>query len=291
MEVVVVMIIISIHIFPQELTEYKRLMLSLNVASSYVKDIAQFKILTTLNINESLTKLGNDSSNIVKSFRKINEESQFGYDELITSEKNFLGVNEHRNQTIDYSTTTDSIIFLDSDIHFNSKILAHHENANSVLSNKHDHYIITPNVVRLWDSTWDCIVHESFNNKSHNFYKSVNCDLIEKHKFGKVQLVPNNTFKWGGGWFNCINADLLKKIKIPNTFKGYGPDDTFIMECCKIMKANKYDVQQYILKNMVVCESPAPIKNNPRLRSDIPNFREESNKHFHTEINKFSKKL
>lgn len=285
------MIIISIHIFPQELTEYKRLMVSLNMAASHVTDIKQFKILTTLNINESLTDMGSCSPNIINLFRKINEESKFGYDEMITSDKNFLGVNEHRNHTIDHSTTSDSIIFLDSDMHFNSEILAHHENANIALSKKHDHYIITPNVVRLWDSTWDCIVHKLFKDKSHNFYKSVNCDLIENHKFGKVQLVPNNTFKWGGGWFNCINARLLKKIKIPNTFKGYGPDDTFIMQCCKIMKAKKHDVQQYILKNMVVCESPSPVKNNPVLRSDIPNFRDESNKYFHNELNNFSKKL
>lgn len=264
---------------------------SLNMAAAHVKDSSQFKILTTLNINESLTKLENHTPNIINSFRKINEESKFGYDETITSDKNFLGVNEHRNLTINYSTTSDSIIFLDSDMYFNSKILAHHESADVVLSNKHDHYIITPNVVRLWDTTWDCIVHEVFKDKSHNFYKSVNCDLIENHNFGRVQLVPINTFKWGGGWFNCINASLLKKIRIPTTFKGYGPDDTFAMQCCKIMKAKNYDVQQYVLKNMIVCESPSPVKNNPMLRSDIPNFRDESNKYFHTEVNKFSKKL
>ena len=103
MESVVVVIIISIHIFPQELTEYKRLMHSLNMAAAHVKDSSQFKILTTLNINESLTKLENLTPNIINSFRKINEESKFGYDETITSDKNFLGVNEHRNLTIDYS--------------------------------------------------------------------------------------------------------------------------------------------------------------------------------------------
>ena len=35
---------------------------------------------------------------------------------------------------------------------------------------------------------------------------------------------------------------------------GYGPDDTFIMECCKHMKHSGADVQQYILTNTIVCE-------------------------------------
>lgn len=285
------MIILSIHIFPEELVEYKRLMSSLNRASYYVKDIKQFKLLTTLNINETLTKNDGSFPNVINSFRKINKESQFQYDEQIKSNKTFLGVNEHRNHTIEHTTQSDAIVFLDSDIYFNSEILSHIENTNAILSDKHDYYIITPNVVRLWDSTWDCIVHESFKDKPLNYYKSVNCDLIENYNFGKVQLIPNNTFKWGGGWFNCISAGLLKKIKIPNTFRGYGPDDTYIMQCCKIMKANNYDVQQYILENMVVCESPSPTKKHPRLRTNLPNFREEANKHFPSEINKFLKKL
>lgn len=285
------MIIISIHIFPQELTEYIRLMESLNDTVNHIKNINQFKILTTLNLNETLIKHDDSVSGITNSFRTTNQNSKFGYDELITYDENFLGVNEHRNHTIDMSATGDSIIFLDSDMHFNADILAHHENAVSVLSCKHDHYIITPNTVRLWDSTWDCLVHDTFKSKSHTFYKTIDCDKLKTHNFGNVKLIPLNTFKWGGGWFNCIDANLLKKIKIPKSFRGYGPDDTFIMQCCKIMKSKNYDVQQYLLKNMVVCESPSPIKNEPKLRRDIPNFRDESNKHFHLEVNKFSKKL
>ena len=285
------MIIISIHIFPQELTEYKRLMSSLNKTITHIRDINQFKLVTTLNLNETLTPVGDAASHIINSFRKINESSKFGYDELVTSDKNFLGVNEHRNYTIDMSATNDSIIFLDSDMHFNANILAHHENANKILETKHEHYIITPTVVRLWDTTWDCIVHDEFKTKSHDFYKNINCNLIETHDFGKVKLTPIKTFKWGGGWFNCISANLLKAIKIPKTFRGYGPDDTFVMECCKIMKSKNYDIQQYVLKNVVVCETPHPTKNKPHLRPTIPNFREESNKHFHREINNFSKKL
>ena len=284
------MIIISIHIFPQELSEYARVIESLNHSYDFVNLPNDFCLFVTLNDNKKLVDT-HPTSDYIDRFHNINSTSKFKGNFRLKQDDWFLGVNEHRVDTINLSKKEDAIIFLDSDMYCNPRILAHLENANSVLVNKHKHYIITPNTVRLWDTTWDCIVNEKFKDNSHDFYKNINAEQVTNYNYGKVGLVPNNTFKWGGGWYNCISSKLLRKISIPKTFKGYGPDDTFIMHCCKLMKAKSHDVQQYILKNMVVCESPNPIKTEPLLRSDIPDFRYESNKHFHTEINKFYKKL
>ena len=180
---------------------------------------------------------------------------------------------------------------MDCDLYFNCKILAHQINAIEVAKQNSDFFIISPQLVKLWDNTWDCVVNEYYLNKSHDYHKKINPDTISQKNHGDVKLTYCNTFKWGGGWFNAISSNLLKLVGIPDSFKGYGPDDTFVMECCKYMKSKNMNVQQYILKNMVVIEDrffPTP---NSSLRNTNINFRENSNKHFLTELNFFKKKI
>jgi hypothetical protein len=50
----------------------------------------------------------------------------------------------------------------------------------------------------------------------------------------EVQSIP--TFKFAGGWFTLISKELLSKIGVPESLGHYGLEDTFVTECCKILK-------------------------------------------------------
>lgn len=278
------MIIISIHIFPFEIDRLERLLMYLNDCFLYV-DLNKTEILlhVTLNKNENLLKsLSSNDDKFIELMKKVKCETFYE----IKNDNKLLGVNDHRRKTIQISEQDDQIIFLDSDLFFNEKILAHQIKSIDFLKEKHEFYIISPNTIRLWDKTWDILTHELYINHSFSFHKKANFYNIVNQNYGVISLQKINKFKWGGGWFNCISANLLKSIGIPKSFKGYGLDDTFVMECCKLMKKEKGDVSQYILKNMIVCED-IRIDTKKYFKENAPNFKEFCNKKFKHELSSF----
>jgi hypothetical protein len=57
------------------------------------------------------------------------------------------------------------------------------------------------------------------------------------------------------------------------------------------MKSKNMNVQQYILKNMVVVEDRFYQQPDSSLKNNIINFRENANKHFYMELGFFKKKI
>ena len=286
------MIIISIHIFPHELKRFERIVETFKRALNYADNTSPISLRATLNINPALIEWGGECPRqTTNKFTGICKKISVTTTTEVKSDQTFLGVNEHRRDTINEASVSDTIIFLDSDLYFDERLLAHQLNAISLVQKTNEYFIITPQIVKLWDDTWDCIVNPNFINKSHQYHKTIDPRGIVNAEYGKVTLSENKTFKWGGGWFNAISANLLKYIGIPDSFVGYGPDDTFIMECCKLMKRNGHGVQQYILSNMVVTEDRTPIQCSAGLKENIPNFRKECDKHFTQELSNFMRKL
>jgi len=285
---------ISIHIFPHEILEYERVMKLLVRSFNYIDNLDEIEIRSTLNKNPKLIEWANTKNQdeeITRKFISINESSPATTHFSATTSEEILGVNEHRRETIALANPNDTIIFLDCDLHFDERLLANQLNAIDGICKSNEYHIVSPQTIRLWDTTWDCLVHPSYKDHSFNFHKTANAKSIANKNYGEVTLTKNNTFKWGGGWFNAISANLLKHIGLPDSFVGYGPDDTFVMECCKLMHRANKNIQQYILNNMVVVEDRIPQKTNIGLRKDIPNFRENCNRYFLTELNKFKQKL
>ena len=286
------MIIISIHIFPHEIKNFQRIVESLKNSIDMLDDTRNIHISASLNMNDMIvddTKYNKEE--VVNMFLNCEKKIQPTTDFKIQTSVEFIGVNEERRTTIRNSHIEDTIIFLDSDLHFDKKLLANQINAIKLIKEINDFYIITPQIVRLWDTTWDCIVNEKYINESFTFHKNINPENIISCNHGKTSVVSCNDFKWGGGWFNAISASLLKLTGIPDSFVGYGPDDTFVMECCKYMKLKKLNVQQYVLKNMVVVEDRLGAGLPATFHKDTPNFRNNCNKHFTDEISIFKRKL
>ena len=286
------MIYISIHIFPHEIKNFQRIVEKINNALEFTDDRYEIVLDVSLNLNRQIINRNLFNTKHIKcAFNDICKKSYCKVLQRCTDADNFLGVNEHRRYTIQNSDEMDFIIFLDCDLYFNKRIIAHHLNGIDILKKLHTHFILSPQVVRLWDATWDCIVNEKYLNKNFKFHETQRPDEIVDREYGGVSIIRNDQFKWGGGWFNVISANLLKKVGIPKSFVGYGPDDTFLMESCKYMRTKQVDVSQYILKNMIVMEDRFYAKEKATFNTDIPNFRQNCNKHFHSELNFFKKTI
>ena len=106
--------------------------------------------------------------------------------------------------------------------------------------------------------------------------------------------------KFGGGWFNVFSSNLLKEIDIPDSLSSYGLDDTFVEEGCRMMQQKGYDIKQYTLDNMLVCENRRYRDLNPYVNfiTDKTNsdefrqaYRDNANKHYSDELKKLSERL
>jgi hypothetical protein len=92
------------------------------------------------------------------------------------------------------------------------------------------------------------------------------------------------------GWFTLVSKPLLNLVKIPESFRGYGPDDTFLMYGSQIAKEAGYNINQYILEGIYVSENKIYRKNaftEKIAYNDLKNdFREEMWKNMNLELNK-----
>lgn len=282
--------IISIHIFPHELNNYKRIVDRLNV-SMFNLNINDIEVWVTLNLNKTILDFKKipDIDSITEQFKNITDELVVSYKLRINLQDDFLGVNEHRIETINNSNINDYIMFLDSDLFFNHNLLKKHIEYAHLLKKENKLFIITPQCIRLWDATWDCIVNMNFLKKPLGYYKKADPSEITKKTYGNLSISKLSKFKWANGWFTGMSAEFAKLVNIPKSFKGYGPDDTYMMECCKLLKQKNYDINQYTIRGLVVCEDIS-FRNN-FFKKDIPNFRQNCNRLFNQELETFRKRI
>lgn len=287
-------VVISIHLMPNELNEYNRTITSICENLKLVRN-DNISIFTTLNCsskNINWYKSNRSKKEIIKKYNEINKKIKGIYTkfEIFEGESEF-GVNNHRRDTIKRYRLTDYIIFLDTDIVFSNQIL---QNLFSLLKNnipRSQWCVITPQIPRMWDSTWDCLVNDKFIDDEFNSYKKINSNQIfYEFKQKQKTLKTNNSYKFAGGWFTTYSTRLLNYIGIPLSFGPYGPDDTYIMYCMHLMKKKNFNVFQYILKNEIITE--LPLKSNEiRINTSTHSQRHAANKHFSQEINNFLKNL
>ena len=152
-------------------------------------------------------------------------------------------------------------IWLDTDIIFHPTTLAHSINSIEILEYHNDitKFVSIPEIVRQWDSTWDCLVNERFINKPIG-YQATNNPHIDASIYDDPTLeeVRNNVpgqpyMKFGGGWFALISKELMKTIPFPENYGHYGLDDTYLMWGAELLKDDS--IKQFKIKNIVVCEN------------------------------------
>jgi GGDEF domain-containing protein len=111
--------------------------------------------------------------------------------------------------------------------------------------------------VKQWDNTWDVIVNQHF--LKHKLDYELDADIFSDSlvDLGGVSLRPATDFKFAGGWFTVLSADILKLIGIPDSFGHYGMEDTFIVEASKIMRTYMHPDTpvQYVMENHIVGET------------------------------------
>lgn len=159
-------------------------------------------------------------------------------------------------------SNSDYYLWLDTDIIYDPMTLPYMLNSIEFIeASNFDKFVIVPEIVRQWDSTWDCLVSDKFINKPIG-YQAINnphIDTIIDTELTPTLIevrnnVPNQPYmKFGGGWFAIISAKLLDSIPFPQNYGHYGLDDTYLMWGAQVLQ-DPY-IKQFKLKNVIVCEN------------------------------------
>jgi hypothetical protein len=253
--------VITIFTIPQEIDDFQRCMIQLKNASKYLNDNHNVVLDVVISLSSYLTDWV--SSYIPKSyfedkFKQIckyadwcDETSTF----KILHDNEILGCTSYRRKSWLKHKDADNFIWLDMDVVFDERTLVYLLSAASQIETPY--YVISPQTVKLWDSTWDCLVNDGFKDKDYGYERKecdpfidsgVKGDISVERIYANINGQPK--MKFGGGWFNLISKPLLDVITVPEELGHYGLDDTFLMWGCEIFPKG----EQYMVKNLVVCE-------------------------------------
>jgi len=277
-------IVITSFVMPHELDDLERVLIDLNKASKFI-DGNNYEFYISFSVSDYLFDWENskiDKQFFIDRFNSLKPLTDWAANSTYQIRDEIIGAFQTKRYAHIECKDATHFIWLDTDICFDERILFYMENAINVLKEeKIDKYFVTPEIVKYWDTTWDCLVNEKFINKELDYCKNCN-PFVDSGEHGDVSIetVVNNVpgqpkTKFGAGWFTLLSKPLLDKIPLPESMGAYGPDDTFLMWAIEKLNNQKMDwIYQFKLKNYVICE----------------NYVYRNRKHYDTIINRIDRK-
>lgn len=286
------MIQIVIHCLPQEIDQLEQTLIQLKRNSTKF-ETTKDKFGVNVNLNLNLcdwhnSKLKEDF--FIRKFQNLEQlTSTWAATKFDFLNSNILGCVSHRREVFNNNPLSDFLI-LDTDMIFSENLLWYMWNSHLQIKDHYENYIITPQIPKGWDSSWDCLVNEEYLNRSDREYQT-----RDPYQYGltlgEVTVEPIDQFKFGGGWGTLISSNLAKEIPIPSSFGHYGLEDTYIMNCCNILRQNGGEVIQFVLKNEIICEDHIfrfnPYKDYLVTENRAKEFLQIAESNFQKELNNF----
>lgn len=285
---------IVIHLLPHEIDWFEWQSKQFKLGSYYIKDKVIIDVTLNLNLID-WTQSQLPKQFFIDKFNQIKTLWDWAETQFIVDEDNkCLGCNDKRREAI-RSTKADNILYLDSDICFQPELL--HYLMESAKLIDQEYYIISPQTVRMWDSSWDILTNKKYLSTPANLdlYYSNDPFQIISSPIEEINLSPIDKFKFGGGWFNLLSTKLLQLTDMPDSLGSYGVDDLYVMVCCDVMKQKGYNVQQYVLEGIIIVENFKyrwnPYKEYLYSISKQDEYRQQAEFNIQNEIQKFINRI
>ena len=252
--------VITIFAMPQELEDLALTLNMLKRNSAFIDPSVQYKVDVTMCLSDELTDWEN--SKLPKEYIKertielVEKYLDWCLWDLQWDNPNILGCVSQRRTSLQRNTDADFFIWLDCDFIFKDTTLYYITSAYQMIKQSGiDNFIVTPQFVKQWDTTWDVVVNENYLSYPLNYHESANVYIDGLPQLQEINVKEIETIKFAGGWFTLLPKTLLNKIGIPESLGHYGLEDTFVSECSKIMKSKGDNVSQFVLENLIIGES------------------------------------
>lgn len=244
--------LICIHVMPSELEMFERLMIQMHKSLSYLDENDDVTLKVTLNLNPELTDWQNSDYKqgyfvsrfavLFNGLKNINE---------VILDTSCWGTTQQKRESI--KLNYDQFIFCDTDILFHEHMLKYQLNVSYQLDGI---YILSPSLPKWWDDSWDYLCHSEYKNMPFGTAmdnKEVMMGaLTQEIKAVNARQIP--TLKFGCGMHTLYSKSFWELVGIPESFGGYGPEDTYGMEAGKVAIKLGYNVQQFVLDGIYITE-------------------------------------
>ena len=291
--------IITIFALPQELEDLALTLNGLKRNSVYLDDSTTYTVDITMCLSEELTDWAGSKlpiEYVKERAAELAEKFLDWCDYNILWGDSILGCVSQRRHSLKEHPDADFFIWLDCDFIFKDTTLSYMTLGHShIRETGEDLFILTPQFVKQWDNTWDMVVNEQFLNHPVDYELIADVYKDTLPDIGEVNIKSLPGFKFAGGWFTLLTRELLERITVPESLGHYGMEDTFVVECCKIMKNCNIKTTQYALQNHLIGESyiHRPNETVQKYISSISRkeeFTKVATSNFQIEIQKFYKK-
>lgn len=249
------------------------------------------KVFVDVTLNLSTYLIDWEKSLLPKAFFKEKfEQLQVlleGYDcrfFLYEGDKLYGGLDSQKVAT---ESHIDYYMIMNPDTYFNEKAIYYLVESSKIIPNRY--FIITQEVPKLWDYSWDEISNKRFTDVAYDKWHELTlheCRYIVEQQGEEVELEPTASFKWAG-WMDLYSKSMWEDFWTYHTdWEGYGACDLYTMVLASQAKSRGIDIQQYILRNQIVHPYWANsklkglheyYKENIYLR-EVPNQRQEFDK-------------
>jgi hypothetical protein len=162
------------------------------------------------------------------------------------------------------STETDYYISMCPDIYFTEHLLYYLIESSKNINQKY--FVLTPQIHKLWDSTWDEITDKTYMHKQHSDWDKVDTFDIRynmKTAENNIEILPIINTKFAG-WFDLYNKAFYEELcPIHSDWSGYGPWDWYCILLTEYLKSKNLDYKQFLLKGQTIFQySSGVLKSN-----------------------------
>jgi len=244
--------LICIHVMPNEIEMFERFMMQMYRALHYLDDTDDVTLKVTLNLNPELTDWQNSelkNGHFVNRFailfngiKNINE---------IILDTSCWGTTQQKRES--YKLDYDQFIFCDTDILLHEHMLKHQLNISYQLDGV---YIVSPSLPKWWDSSWDELCHSEYKDKPYG-YATDSDEVVNgtsTQSITNINARQTQKIKFGCGMHTLYSKSFWELVGIPESFGGYGPEDTYGMSAAEVAIKLGYDIKQIVLDGVYITE-------------------------------------
>jgi hypothetical protein len=251
------------HVMPHEIESLERFMIQYHRALAYLDGNDDVTLKVTLNLNPELTdweaseyKQGYFVSRFAVLFSGVKNINE------IILDNSMWGTTQQKRESI--KLPYDQFIFCDADIILHEHLLKHQLSVSYQLN---DMYIVSPSIPKWWDNSWDVIVHKDLLDKPTGYAHTI--EAIENtftQNTSSITVRATQKVKFGCGMHTLYSKSFWKFIGIPDSFGGYGPEDTYAMNCAELAQQFGHKITQVVMDGIYITEDD---------RNKIPSFNDK----------------
>jgi len=255
---------ITYHIMPWEVDFALISFLQLKKSKYHIDPTVDIKITAVLNMSDYLIDW--DNTKLPKELFKQKFKDlgvllkDYEYDPVIIEGPEQYGILDMQKNS--YEPDVDYYINITQDMYFSETLLSNLIEAAKLVKNKY--FVITPEIYKMWDDTWDEITNEKYLSIPYDQWDKADIFDIRhdlKTSDDELCLYPTKRSKWAW-WLDLYNKAFYEDfVPVQDDMKGYGAWDFYTLLLTECVKPKGVDFQQYVLKGQTIFEYPiGPLK-------------------------------